>query len=167
MSSPDRRRVLALGAALSAALALSACGFTPALREDAPGASLQNSVSLILPEGRLGFALRETLERRLGRPQGTAPYTLTSAMTVVESGLAVTQDTSITRYVVRGVAPWRLEDANGETRTGEVEAMSAYSATGSLFATREARRDAEDRVARELGEKINDALIAAFAAPPA
>lgn len=166
MWSPDRRRFLLLGAG---AMALAGCGFRPALRqEDGAGiARLRDATRLDTPRGRLGFALRAALEERLGRPGPDADWRLTADLRMTESGLAVTPDSSITRYVVRGRSRWRLEGSAGATAMeGEVDSMTAYSATGSLFATRAARRDAEARLARDLGRRVTTALLAEFAARP-
>ncbi len=156
MSSPDRRAVL-LGAA-----ALAGCGFTPALREGAPARSLLGRVAYVVPEGRVGFTLRESLEDRLGRPSGSAPYTLTANLVIEDSALAITQDSAITRYLLRGTSAWTLAGPD-LSLAGEAESMSAYSATGSLFAARAARRDAEERVAREIGQRIWTSIAAASA----
>ena len=65
MSSPDRRTLL-LGA--GAALVLSACGFRPALKAGTEQRALRGDVALMVPEGRLGFALR-ACHRKPRRPQ--------------------------------------------------------------------------------------------------
>ena len=158
MSSPDRRMLL-LGA--GAALALSACGFRPALKAGTEQRALRGDVALRVPEGRLGFALREALEGRLGRPEGAPAYLLTADLVMTDSGLAITQDSSITRYVITGASRWSLIGPEGfRPIEGVSEGMSAYSATASLFATRQARRDTETRVAKELGERIWTRILA-------
>lgn len=164
MSSPEfklsRRALLA---ALPVA-ALSACGFKPMHGDGAGGDALDGLVAVDTPEGRNGFALREALERRLGRAGDAAPWRLVTTLTLTESGLAITEDSSTTRYVLRGVSNWTLRDAAGEEAlSGQVETMSAYSATGSLYATRSARRAAQRRVSMDLGERIATRLAAALA----
>ncbi|WP_339947075.1 LPS assembly lipoprotein LptE [uncultured Albimonas sp.] len=161
MWSPDRRALLRAGLTGGAALALSACGFRPALKAGTEQRALRNAVSLSVPEGRLGFALRETLESRLGRPGAAPAYLLTADLVMVDSGLAITQDSSITRYVITGTSRWALTGPEGfRPIEGVSEGMTAYSATASLFATRQARRDSEARVAKELGERIWTRLVA-------
>lgn len=163
MSSPDRkltRRAL-LGAA---ALALAACGFKPMHGDGAGGDALDGIVAVQTPEGRNGFALREALERRLGLAGPDARWQLVATLSLTESGLAITEDSSTTRYVMRGVSKWTLLDQAGESAlSGQVETMSAYSATGSLYATRSARRAAQRRVSMDLGERIATRLAAAMA----
>ena len=171
MSSPDRkafapaRRALLGGGLAALGLAAAGCGFTPALKAGSEQRALSGKVALRLPEGRLGFALRETLERRLDRAGPSPLYLLTADLVMTDSGLAVTPDASITRYVVEGGSNWSLTGPAGfRPIQGRSEAMTAYSATASVFSTRQARRDAESRVAKELGERIWTEIAAALAA---
>jgi LPS-assembly lipoprotein len=153
----------ALLAALPVA-ALSACGFKPMHGDGAGGDALDGLVAVDAPSGRNGFALREALERRLGRAGPNPRWELVASLDLNESGLAITEDSSTTRYVMRGTSSWVLRDLDGEEAlSGKVESMSAYSATGSLYATRSARRDAQRRVAMDLGERIALRLAAATA----
>jgi LPS-assembly lipoprotein len=163
MSSPEARfsRRVLLGAL---PLALAACGFQPMHGSGAGGDALDGIVAVQTPAGRNGFALREALERRLGRAGPEVRWQLMATLELTESGLAITEDSSTTRYVMRGKSTWSLLDAAGEpSLSGEVETMSAYSATGSLYATRSARRAAQRRVATDLGERIATRLAAALA----
>jgi len=175
MSSPEpnigRRALLC---AVGGALLLGGCGFRPMLGEGAGGDALDGIVAIQTPEGRNGFALREALEKRLGRAGPGAPWRLTTTLALTESGTAITADASITRYVLRGESNWALSGAGagsgsgsgagGEAAlSGQVQSMSAYSATGSLYATRTARRAAQRRVAEDLGQRIAIRLAAALA----
>ncbi len=156
MSWSDRRVFLALAGA-----ALTGCGFQPALRAGGAAGSPRGRTKLVLPQGRLGFALREVLIERLGQPGADADHILRADLVLGEQGLAITPDSSITRFVVRGESNWRLDGPEGSGVIEGVErAQTAYSATGSLYATRAAQRDAEERVSRELGERIATRIIA-------
>jgi LPS-assembly lipoprotein len=149
---------------LGAASLLSACGFRPVHGDGAGGDAIDGIVAINTPDGRNGFALREALERRLGRAASGAPWTLDVTLTLTQSGLAIAEDSAITRYVLRGVSDWALKGADGEIALkGQVQSMSAYSATGSLYATRTARRAAQRRVAEDLGNRIATRLSAALA----
>lgn len=164
MSSPEAKLSRrALLAALPVAT-LAACGFKPMHGDGAGGDALDGLVAVDTPAGRNGFALREALERRLGRGGDGARWRLVAKLDLSQSGLAITEDSSTTRYVMRGVSDWTLLDKDGETAlSGQVETMSAYSATGSLYATRSARRAAQRRVSMDLGERIATRLAAALA----
>lgn len=162
-----RRGFLRLALAGAGAATLAACGFKPALREDGGARSVNGATAMIVPDGRLGFELRTSLENRMGRVSGGPVYTLTADLTMTQTGLVITQDSDTTRYVVRGRSIWSLDGPEGfKPLAGAVEAMSAYSATGSVYATRAARRDAEARVARELGERIWVEIAASLGAGP-
>lgn len=167
MWSPDRlsRRALLRGAALLGGGALvSACGFRPMHGEGSTADALNRQIRFSVPPGRLGHALRESLERRFGRAGVSAPWRLEATLDLEEEGLAITQDASITRYVLRGDSAWRVIGSDGtEALSGAAQSMSAYSADGSLYNSRAARRDAERRVAEDLGERIATQIAAALA----
>ncbi|MEM1163897.1 MAG: hypothetical protein AAGJ28_23445, partial [Pseudomonadota bacterium] len=60
----------------------------------------------------------------------------------------------------------RLSD-NAPVMSNDVRLQSGYSATTSLFATRQTKLDIERRLARELGERIARTVIARAAEVPA
>lgn len=164
--SPDRRRLLAALAAAAGAAALAGCGYRPAMGTSGPARGLWGRTRVSAPRGRIGFALAESLHERLGRPEAGADHQLVADVTLTESGVAITADAAVTRFVLRGESRWRLTGplADPEGLEGVAESTSAYSATASLFATRAARRDAETRVARDLGIRIASAAFAALEA---
>jgi len=165
MWSPDRRRLLRLGALALGASALAGCGFRPMYGRGEAVADLYGAIAYRTPEGRLGWMLRETLQRRLGRPGEAPTHALEADIKLADTGLAITEDSAITRYVVRGVSRWTLTGPPGfKPLSGEVKSVSAYSATGSLFATRAARRGAEERVVRDLGERLATRVAGRLAA---
>lgn len=171
MSSPDRRRLLLTGLAALAGWGAAGCGWRPALGDGAAGAALHDRVRIVTPTGRLGFAVAESLETRLGRGGAAADHVLEADLAVTETGLAITAASAITRFVVRGESRWRLTGplAGPDGLSGTARSTTGYSATASLYATRAARRDAEAQVARDLGERIAAELLARLpdAAPAA
>ncbi|MFO7856994.1 MAG: LPS assembly lipoprotein LptE [Paracoccaceae bacterium] len=158
MWSPDRRTLLA-GAAL---LALGGCGYRPALGRRTESRALLGRTRVVTPEGRIGFALGESLRSRLGAGGASADHRLEADLAVSESGLAITSDSAVTRFVLRGTSRWRLTgpQAGEEGLSGTAESSTAYSATASLYATRAAQRDAESRLARDIGERIATTILA-------
>lgn len=152
-----------LAALAGAALAASGCGFKP-VHGSGGGDALDGRVAVSTPAGRLGYVMREALERRLGRGGSGADWRLSARIDLAREGLAITEDSSITRYVLRAEAPWVLAGPGGARVTGTARSMSAYSADGSLYASRAAKRDAEARVAEDLGERIAAQLATALAA---
>lgn len=156
----SRKALLAaLGAA---ALAASGCGFQP-VHGGGGGDALDGQVVFSTPSGRVGHALRDALERRLGLPGAGAEWRLETSIMWEREGLAITADSATTRYVLRGEAPWVLTGPGEARIAGRALSMSAYSADGSLYASRAAARDAEARVAADLGERIATQVAAALA----
>lgn len=152
MSSSDRR--LFLFGLLGATATVSGC-FRPMLAEDGDAALLRNKIALPTIDGRFGYFLNRTLEDRLGYPQDPT-HRLEIKTNLTERGLAVAQDNSVTRVTIVATADWTLvrnSDA-ASVASDKVTTQSGYGATTSLFATRQARRDIERRLARDLGERV-------------
>lgn len=163
MSSSDRRTVLAgLGV-----LALGGC-FRPMLREGGAASDLRHRIALPAVDGRFDHFLVESLEERLGAPVQPS-YRLDVVSTIDEQGLAVAQDNAVTRISLVAKASWTLwKTGSTEPALSDVAfTQSGYSATGSLFATRQTRRTVERRMARDLGERIARAILARAADLPA
>lgn len=162
MSSSDRRRALALLLGAAGAPLLAGCGFRPVYGEGSAARALVGQVAIEAPLSRLGFHFRQALEERLGEGGGDAPLELESGFTISKSGLAITPDNSITRYTLNGIGVYRLlRRADGVVLDeGEVRTLTAYSATASLYATRAAERDAEERIVRDLAGRIATRIAA-------
>ncbi len=128
---------------------------------DSAASQIAGKVSIETPTDRVGYHMRKALERVLGRSSASADYLLIADIKLSDSGLAITEDSSITRYVVRGRSRYVMTGPEGmKPVSGFVESMSAYSATGSLYATRAAQRDAEERLAADLGDRIATRIAA-------
>jgi len=157
MSWCDRRRVIL---ALSGVALLGGC-FRPMLAEQEAASALRHRIALPAIDGRLGYYLYKRLEDRLGRPRST-DYRLGVDLELTERGLAIAQNNAVTRITVTARAKWAVYPRGGSEPLMEDFAISesGYNATGSLFATREARRDIERRLARDLGERISRRLLA-------
>lgn len=123
--------------------------------EGSAARAVLGEIQFEVPTDRVGYHMRRMLERRLGRPASDPPYLLVADIDISDSGLAITEDSSITRYVVRGRSRYAMTGPEGfRPVSGFVESVSAYSATGSLYATRAARRDAEERIAEDMADRI-------------
>lgn len=170
MSSPEGRRGF-LGLALGGgALALSGCGFTPLYSEAAPASLLRGLIRVEPSPGREGFTIRETLLSRLGVPVAPA-FSLSTSFTAREEGLAITQTADITRYNVTGTLDYRLYrlDSLETVVEGSLRSTAGYSATGSAYAATVAERDARERLARTLAERLATRILleATHASDPA
>ena len=145
-------------AALAALAALAGCGFAPAL---APG--WRGRVAVEAPDTRAGFALRGRLLDRLGAPGGDAPYRLRVALAVEPEVAAVDPAQITTRLRLEGAARYVLrEAATGRERlAGTARAFAAYDATGTSVSLGASARDAEERLATILADRITARLLAA------
>lgn len=155
----ERRRALRLLAALPAAGLAAACGFAPLYGSGAPASRMAGRVDVAPMQGEAGFVLRQRLVDRLG--SGGAPtHRLVVDLELDQAGVALTQDNVTTRYDVIGVAAYALTPLGGAdvTLSGEVRAITGYSApdtkTALTFASRAAQRDAERRLALQLADRI-------------
>ena len=103
----------------------------------------------------MGFAMREQLVARLGIAENPG-YFLTVAIEVEEVGLAITPDGKITRYNLNGTAHFELVSVNGgePVISDSTRTFTAYSATGSAYATRVAEQEARRRLAVTLADRI-------------
>ncbi|WP_118133244.1 LPS assembly lipoprotein LptE [Oceanicella sp. SM1341] len=166
---PLGRRGLLLGL-----LALGGCGFRPMYGEGSPARELQGRIAIgevtrgETPD-RMTYAYRDQLRRRLGEPSGAARYRLDTRLRVTSIGLAIAEDNATTRYNLTGIATFSLivPGTAEPVLTGTVDSYSAYSATGSVYATRIAARDAERRIAEDLAERVITRIAAQADALPA
>lgn len=159
MSSVDRRLAI-LGVTAVAASAVSGC-FRPMLAEGTPASTTYGQFALPDVEGRFGYYLVESLRDRLG--VSDAPRWALSVTSVLEERrFSVSQDNATTRITLVATGTWSVTpEAGGDpVESGEAVTQAGYNATGSLFATRQLRRDIERRLARDLGERIARAVLA-------
>jgi LPS-assembly lipoprotein len=153
-------------ALLAAAAPVAACGFTPLYGTGAPAARMAGRVVVPPLEGAPGFELREELTGRLGPPSAPT-HRLEVALDLDQTGVALTEENFTTRYNVVGTAGYRLVPLAGgpPVLSGEVRAITGYSApaseTASAFASLSAGRAAERRLARQLAEEILQRLALA------
>lgn len=153
----SRRRALLAGIGT---LVLSGC-FRPMLAQDAAARALRHRIALPEVDSRFGHFLVRSLEDRLGEPRDP-DLRLEIETELEDRGIAVAQNDAITRVILLAEARWAL------WRTGDSEPVirelavseSSYNATSSLFATRQLRRDIEQRLARDLGQRIALAILA-------
>ncbi len=146
---------------LLAALALGACGFTPAFAPDGPAAALFGDVSPAAPTTENAYDFVEQIETRLGRADA-GRFALTYDINTSEDSLGVTTDQEITRYNVVGTVDYVLTDTTtgAVVRSGQVDAFTGYLATTTLLAARTAQADAERRLMIILADKIVTELVA-------
>lgn len=160
MSWFDRRAILGSGlAALS--LPLAGC-FRPMLAETGAADDLRGRIALPEIDGRFGYHLYRSLEQRLGTPADPV-WRLEIRTSLEEDDLAITPDSAITRKSLTAKADYRLLriDGGAPVLADTVYSQSGYNSTASLYATRVVARDTEERLARDLGERIARRILAA------
>jgi LPS-assembly lipoprotein len=156
MSSCDRRTLLSL----LAALPLAACGFAPAYGPAGSARALLDQVSIDAPTDKNSFDLVERLEERLGRTNAGA-YRLGFRIDTNVAGLAITPDSTVTRYNVNGRVSFTLKRADDSVATaGTVTAFTSYAASGTTVSTVAAREDAFRRLMILLADQVVTRLIA-------
>ena len=165
-----------MGKALTRAIVLSSlllagCGFEPVYTSrSTDGSDISEtlaSVSVIPISGRLGRDVRNELISRLkGRIKDIPTvYELSVRLATSEQGVTVEEDDAINRYNLRLTANYSLKDlrTDSEVFKGRAKIFGAYDVVASQFATLTARRNVEQRAAREAARDIEAKLSVFFA----
>lgn len=145
------------------AFGLSACGFHPlygnAGLNAGVGQTLANVYVEPIPE-RVGYELRNELLdlfNATGEPNKAA-YRLKLSINEMEEAVVLQTNTAITRYNYTLAAHYELipHDGTSPVKTGDVTALSAYNVAAApfLYATVTAERDAKNRAANDIAERI-------------
>ena len=163
------------GLLIAGAVALAACGYTPAYGPEGPARQLQVAVAMDAPGTRNEFDLVQQLELRLGHAS-TPVYQLSYKIDTVQEGVGVTPGQEIVRINIFGKVSFSLADAatgevltSGSTDTftgytvGAVDATTIPPNTNATVATLAAERDANRRLMVALADQIVTRLIATSA----
>jgi LPS-assembly lipoprotein len=140
----------------SAALVLSACGFTPLYGPQSVTKGL-GSIEVVAADGRAGYLLREKLDDYLARNVNLLP-THRLKYTIKETRYArgVRVDNVANRYELNLTASWSLiEIKTGKTvRSGSTSAAVTYDSADQPYASIAAQQDSQERAAGEVARKI-------------
>jgi LPS-assembly lipoprotein len=167
--TPGARRLSALFALLAAA-GLSACGFQPLYGNTGSGLRPGDALAMVYVEPiseRVGYQLRNDLLDLFGasgQPQGTA-YRLKVIITrELTEPVSLERNATITRFNYRLTAHYELTptSATAPAKIGDATALSAYNVASSPYATVIAQRDASDRAARDIAERVRTELAVFF-----
>jgi LPS-assembly lipoprotein len=148
---------------------LSGCGFRPLYGVNdgspRPGQSLAAIYIEPIPE-RVGYELRNHLLDLLdasGDNQSTS-YRLKLVLLERTESVALQRDATITRYNYYLTAHYDLfaRDGAAPVKSGDVSALTAYNVASSPYATVIAERDASDRAANDIAERIRTELAVYF-----
>lgn len=149
-------------------LALASCAFQPLYgTRGSQGATAQatSQVEISTPDNRLGQLVRNELAFLMGESSGAARYHLDVELSPGEVALFANTTGRVTSYSYRLTGNWRLRDSeSGEILThGRSQAAASYNQTDQPFANIRAKRDAEERTARQVAEDISTRVSAHIA----
>jgi LPS-assembly lipoprotein len=150
--------------AVAATLLLQGCGFEPLYADtSATGSGVSTTLSTIFVEpisDRIGYELRNDLLDRLDTTSSVtnARYRLRLNITELEEPVVFQPNTSITRYNYTLTAHYDLvaRDDAQPVKSGDITAFAAYNVAASpyLYSTVAAQRDAKNRAANDIAERI-------------
>ena len=132
------------------------------LAEDSAASAVRGRVRLPPVTDRFSYNMNEALERQLGQER-RADYRLEVETRITERGLLVRQDNAVTRIQLVAAATMRLFRGR-EPDPVLVERLlveGGFDETASLYASRTTRKDMEDRLARDLADRIARRVLAA------
>lgn len=157
------RTALISALVVTAALALSACGFTP-MYGTAGGSPVLSRIAVTAQDDRLGYRLREQLEDALGWDRGAQPlYRLTTETVQSRRPLGRRIDDTATRYELTVRTAWTLTPTSGAAPIkGTETSTSTYAAADQPYAAIAAQQDGEDRAAAELARLIRIDILRAL-----
>ena len=139
-----------------AAIALSACGFTPLYGPQSVTKGL-GSIEVVAADGRAGYLLREKLDDALARDANLPPtHRLVYTINEMRYARGVRVDNVANRYELSLTANWRLLDVKtGQAvRAGSTSAAVTYDSADQPYASIAAQQDSQERAAAEVARKI-------------
>ena len=156
---------LAAMAVVVAALALSGCGFQPLYGNGGSmvGPTLQN-VYVEPISDRVGYELRNNLLDLFNATgqADNAQFRLKLSLSETEEAVILQTNTAITRYNYTLAAHYELipRASTQAVKTGDVTSFTAYNVAAApyLYSTVTAQRDAKNRAANEIAERIRTQL---------
>lgn len=158
-------------------LLLGGCGFTPLYGDYASGEQGSESgerglgggfgveastwlagmrgAEIETPETAVGWHVSHFLRARQGRGRTPSGWRLEVRLDISREDLLVQRDSDVIRSAARLRGAYRLRDASDEVLVGgEILVSAAYNRVGDGFANEVARRNAEERAAREFAEQL-------------
>jgi LPS-assembly lipoprotein len=151
-----------------ASLALSACGFHPLYGKYGNSSADLTFRSIYIepiPE-RVGYQLRGDLLDLFNAPSAPngARYRLKIELRADEKGLAVERSASVTRYSYYLTAQYKLMRAGSAdvVKKGTIHSLTSYNVVRSPYATVVADKDAQDRAAQDVAERLRTELAVYF-----
>ncbi len=151
---------IAIVLTLFSAFFISGCGFEPlyAEHQDTSVARQMATIKVTPLKARIGQIVYTKMVNDL-TPQGlsSAPnYRLNITLGETREGLGFEQDEAVTRFNYRLSSTYKLIDTATNKTVFEAtsRSISSYNVIENQYATLVARRDAEDRAARDLADNM-------------
>jgi LPS-assembly lipoprotein len=153
--------------AATAALALAACGFHPLYGSSGGGPGVGQALSAIFVEpipDRVGYELRNDLLDLLNfsASPDTSQYRLKLYLAEREDAVVLQANTSITRYNYTLTVHYELtpKGSTDAVKMGDLTTFAAYNVAAApfLYATVTAQRDAKNRAANDIAERLRTEL---------
>jgi LPS-assembly lipoprotein len=149
----------------ASAFALTGCGFHPLYGDGGSGVGPALGTIFVEPiSDRVGYELRNDLLDLLnfsGSPE-TSHYRLKLYLTEREDAVVLQANTSITRYNYTLTAHYELtpKGSTDTVKMGDLTAFAAYNVAAApfLYATATAQRDAHNRAADDIAERLRTEL---------
>jgi LPS-assembly lipoprotein len=161
---------LRIAALTLVALALSGCGFRPLYGTMGANPAGQRIFAAIyvepITQERVGYDLRNKLIDLLRGPARAqdATYRLEVTITETREGVALQNDSTITRYDLAFTAKYKLTDAKLNIVTqGQETTLESFDVAQSPYASLTGQEEAEKRAAQDIAEHIQIDLGVHFA----
>lgn len=153
----NRRHFLAM----TCAVALMGCGFTPVYGPNGSGQALEGAILADAPDTRDEQVLVQQIERRLGRGSA-ARFGLRYTMDIDQERMAVSASNTTARFNLIGTVDYEVTTLGSDEviLTGSARQFTGYSTTGTTAATLAAERNARERLAVILADQIVTHLMA-------
>jgi LPS-assembly lipoprotein len=154
-----------------ASLLIAGCGFRPlyGTGDTGAGQGVGTELASIYVEPlseRVGYELRNNLLDLMNAQSRTegAAYRLKLNLREELTGVAIRPNASITRYNYTLIVHYDLLPAgkSDPAHSGNARSLAAYNVALSPYATVTAERDAKDRAARDIAERIRTELAVYF-----
>jgi LPS-assembly lipoprotein len=143
---------------------VAGCGYRPLYGDRADSASTAELAGIYVAPlpNRDGQILRNYLIERLSENEqpGHPTHTLTIALRIQATGIALSRDNTTSRTNITAVADFILVDPqnNRAVLKGVVRASSSYDVLQSDYATLVSREDAVNRTLREVSDEMRTRL---------
>jgi LPS-assembly lipoprotein len=144
-------------------LPLGGCGFHPLYGDGVGGSQVGSTLANVYVEpisDRVGYELRNDLLDMFNATGAadSAAYRLKLTLSETEEAVVLQTNTAITRYNYTLAAHYELIPHEGTVavKSGDVTALTSYNVAAApfLYATVSAQRDAKNRAANDIAERI-------------